>query len=383
VLLWPMPRAPESAPQDTPDRVETDEHLEQERLNVDRALAEQKAAVQADADIVIERAREHADAVLSAAREKADDRLHGELPNYEIRAVIKEERKTEDRAVERERAAADEILRQEREQNARDLLALLPFERLSTDRSLMTERERADNAVATRDEFLAMVSHDLRDLLGGIVTAAAILMRTAGAGDAGAPARSGALQIQRHAARMKRLIEDLTDMVSIDAGKLSVAPAPGDLAPVLEEAVAALRGAATAKHVSIDLPQGGMPMPAIFDAGRVLQVLTNLIANAIKFTPDGEQIRITYEHAAEMAKISVVDSGPGIAPELIEVIFERYRQVATTDERGLGLGLYIARTLVEAQNGKIWAESSSGRGARFCFTLPACDVASIAPVERI
>jgi signal transduction histidine kinase len=383
VLLWPMPRLPESAPQDTPDRIETDERLEQERLNVDRALAEQKAAVQADADTVIERAREHADAVLSAAREKADDRLHAELPNHEIRAVIKEERKTEDRAVERERAAADEILRREREQNARDLLALLPFERLSTDRSLMTERERADDAVATRDEFLAMVSHDLRDLLGGIVTAAAILLRTAASGDAGAPARSGALQIQRHAARMKRLIEDLTDMVSIDAGKLSVAPVPGDLAPVLAEAVAALRGAATAKRVSIELPRSDTPMPAIFDAGRVLQVLTNLIANAIKFTPQGELIRITHEYEGKMAKISVVDSGPGIAPELIEAIFERFRQVAATDERGLGLGLYIARTLVEAQSGKIWAESSSGRGARFCFTLPACDVSSIAPVGRV
>jgi signal transduction histidine kinase len=102
----------------------------------------------------------------------------------------------------------------------------------------------------------------------------------------------------------------------------------------------------------------------------VLQVLTNLIANAIKFTPAGGRIRVECEHSNDMARISVTDTGPGIAPDLLEAIFERYRQGESSDRRGLGLGLYISRTLIEAQHGKIWAESTLGQGTTVSFTLP-------------
>ena len=354
----------------TPERAKTDKNLHIERRNADLALAEQKAAVQADADRVVSVARDHADAVLHAARDKADDRLEAARPAPVVRAVIEQERKLEDIAVETERAAADEALQQERDQNARDLLALLPLERKITDHSLTTERARSDEAVANRDDVLAMVSHDLRDLLGAITSCSALILRTAAPGDAGNPTRTGAQRIQRYIERMKRLIDDLTDVARIDAGKLSLRPAPGNLAPLISEAIIALRGAATSKDIALDLPYCDEPIPAIFDADRVMQVLTNLVANAVRFTPAGGRIRVTCEHTNNMAKISVTDTGPGIAPDLLDAIFERFRQGETSERRGLGLGLYISRMLIEAQHGKIWAESALGHGTTVSFTLP-------------
>ena len=355
----------------TPDRANTDKRLHEERRNSDQAIADQKAAVEADADLVVDRAREQADAVLQDAREKADEKLRAAKPDAEPCAVIATERKIEDRAIEQERAIADDSLLREREQNARDLLALLPLERLHTDRSLLTERVRSDDALSHRDDFLGMVSHDLRDLLGGIVSTAAVLLRTAPNGEAGAAARAGGERIQRYAARMKRLIEDLTDLVSIDAGKLAIMSLPGNLAPVVSEAVGSLRAAAEAKAISLDVPSAELQLPATFDAGRMLQVVTNLVANAIKFTPPGGRIRVTHAQFESTLRMSVSDTGPGIAQDLLEVIFQRFRQAGHDDRRGLGLGLYISRTLIEAQGGKIWAESTPGVGTTIVFTLPA------------
>lgn len=359
-----------------PDRENTDEQLKNERRNVDLALEKQRLATEAEADQVIDRARDTADAVLSSARDKADETLEAVRPTPAVRAVIAEERRAEDSAVEVERAAADESLVHEREQKAEDLLALLPLERVSTDRSLLTERLSSDAAVSHRDDFLAVVSHDLRDLLGGIVTTSVMLGRTAAEGADGASARDGARRIQRYAARMKRLLDDLTDVVSIDAGKLSVTPRTGDLLPVISEAVHSLRAVAEEKEISLEFTPRVASLPATFDALRVLQVLTNLIANSVKFTPAGGRIAVTCQPEEETALITVQDTGQGVDPEHLEVIFERFRQASTADRQGLGLGLYISRCLIEAQRGKIWAQSSPSAGTTVSFTLP------VSPAER-
>ncbi len=367
MLAWRMPR---NISKRSPDRTSTDKNLHSERRNADQALAKKTAAVEAHADQVVDLARDRADAVLESAREKADVRLDAATSTAAMRAVIETAREVEDHAVEKERATADDNLVQEREEHARALLALLPMERLITDRSLQTERLRSDDAVNNRDDFLGMVSHDLRDLLGGVVTSAALLVRSAAVDATGDPTRAGAERIRRYAARMKRLIDDLTDVVSIDAGKLAVEPAHGDMAPVISEAVSAMHGLAATRNVSLNVTNPERPLQAVFDPHRMLQVLTNLIANAIKFTPAGGTIRVDYEQSGDEARVSVVDTGQGVAPELIEAIFERFRQAATTERRGLGLGLYISRCLIEAQGGKIWAQSTEGQGTTVTFTLP-------------
>jgi len=244
------------------------------------------------------------------------------------------------------------------------------LERVSTDRSLLTERRSSDAAVTNRDDFLGIVSHDLRDLLGGIVLTSTMVQQTAADGSAGASARDGARRIQRYAARMTRLLDDLTDVVSIDAGRLSVTPRTGDVLPVIAEAVESLRAATEEKDIALEFAPAVASLPATFDALRVLQILTNILANSLKFTSAGGRISVTCAAADQTVLITVTDTGQGVAPAHLEVIFDRFQQGTTDHRAGLGLGLYISRCLVEAQRGTIWAESGSGTGTTVSFTLP-------------
>lgn len=351
------------------ERGQTDESLRLEREKTDRALAERQAAEE-DSDLVVHRARENADTVLTEARAKADERLDEAWPQAETRATLAEERVLEDETLQEERASADEILRRERDENARVLSRLLPLEREKTDRFLLTERARSDDALANRDNFLGLVSHDLRNLLGGIVLNAELLSARASGDDEGMQTLVATARIQRYAARMNRLIGDLVDVASIDAGKLAVAPAPGDAAALIAEAVETFQAAASAKAISLQTEMAERPLPAELDHDRMLQVLVNIISNAIKFTPQGGSIRVRGERAGEELRVSVSDTGPGIPGNMLEAIFERFWQVGKNDRRGVGLGLYISKCIVETHGGRIWAESKPGEGSTICFTLP-------------
>jgi len=353
---------------DSAERDQTDEGLRKERRETDRALAERQAAIEKDADTVVEHARETADAVLAAARDEADQQLDQRAPRSVSRQVAERVRVREDEAVLAERQAADESLQRERDQAARALRGLLPLERERTDRYLLTERMRSDEALSNRDDFLGMVSHDLRDLLGGIVMSASLLARAPESAS-----KEQTLQqvdrIQRYAARMNRLIGDLLDVASLDAGQLAVTPAAGDAAEVIAEAVETFRAAAAAKGIALETEITGQPIPWNVDSARMLQVLANLITNAIKFTRGGA-IRVHGERGEGEVRLSVADTGVGIPPHLLERIFERFWQVGVNDSRGLGLGLYISRSIVEAHGGRIWAESADGAGSTFFVTLP-------------
>ncbi len=350
-----------------PERKQTDESLAVERAKSDLALGEKKAASEERADHVIERAREDADDILTAARAKADDKLI-ERPSITVtRAVMAQERATEDSVIQHEREQADESLRLERA--AERMSRLFPLERDKTDQFLMTERVRSDVALANRDDFLGMVSHDLRDLLNGIIVNAAFIGEQTTKDEAGKSSLLGAQRIQRSAARMARLIGDLVDIASIDAGKLAVTPTAGDAAAVLLDAIDTWGPTATSKGMTLDsVPRA--PLPAKFDHERVIQILGNLITNAVKFSARGATIMIAVEAVDGAARFSVTDTGPGIPSDKLEAIFERFWQVGENDRRGLGLGLYISKCLVQAHGGKIWAESQLGAGSTFLFTIP-------------
>src|SRR5215210_8246501 len=231
------------------ERDQTDESLRTERQKTDRALAERHAAEE-DSDLVVSRARENADAVLTEARAKADQRLDETLPQTETTTTLAEERVLEDEALQDERDSADEILRRERDENTRVLSRLLPLEREKTDRFLLTERARSDDALSNRDNFLGLVSHDLRNLLSGIVLNAELLAARAPENEDGKQTLAATTRIQRYAARMNRLIGDLVDVASIDAGKLALTPAPGDATALIAEAVDTFQAAASAKGIS-------------------------------------------------------------------------------------------------------------------------------------
>jgi signal transduction histidine kinase len=360
-------------PLPSPDREQTDASLHDERSKSDSAMANGQAAVNNVADEVLRRARGEADAVLLTAREHADASLRQTDPPATASAAVALERVNEDASLERERDAADEVLRFERAETARVLNRLLPVERDQTDKFLFRERIRSDAAVANRDDFLGLVSHDLRDLLSAIVMSTEIIVRDTGHSQPGERTRSETGRIQRNAARMNRLISDLVDIASIDAGRLCVVPVRDDLGALITEAVDAFRDSAAVKAIRIDgmVPEGAT---AVFDHSRVFQVVANLLLNSIKFTPRGGSISVACEQAEGAWRCSVSDTGPGIPAAHVESIFDRFSQGDQPDRRGLGLGLFISKCIVEAHGGKIWADSSPGRGARVTFTLPSLEL---------
>lgn len=353
-----------------PEREDTDESLRTERQNTDDALAEKRTGIENDADELVRRARKKADAVVHTARDKADKTLEATNPTDRVLAAVAGERAREDRILQDERLVADESLTQEREEEARALAALLPLERQKTDAHLLTERVHSDDVVANRDDFLGMVSHDLRNLLGSISLTATLTAKQASGSDEGRRTVVAMKRIQRNVARMNRLIGDLVDVASIDAGKLAVKLEPNDAAALLGEAVDAFALVASESGISLTAGSVVGDLSADFDHDRMLQVCANLISNAIKFTPAGGHITVSGKRAAGVVHLCVSDNGGGIPPEMLEGIFDRFAQVSTNDRRGLGLGLYISKCIVEAHAGKIWANSEAGAGSQFHFTIP-------------
>jgi signal transduction histidine kinase len=351
------------------ERAQTDDSLRTERENTDEALKGDRASVEGDADEVVDQARALADEVLSAARLKADSVSLRPPGPAEAGAVVGERAKA-DRTVSGERATADVTVRGERKDQADALETLLVHERAATDAYLLTERARSDDAVAHRDDFLGMVAHDLRNLLNGIVLCMELL-RPAGTDEEPAAQVSAAMsRIRRYVARMNRLIGDLVDVTSIDAGKLAMAPLKADAAALVTEATETFQPAALEKGVSLsaEVPTG--PLLAKFDHDRMLQVFANVISNAIKFTPRGGRVTVRVEEGRAVLRFCISDTGVGIPAPMLETIFERFWQMGATDRRGQGLGLYIAKCIVEAHRGRIWAESKVGEGSQFYFTLP-------------
>jgi len=346
-----------------PERDKTDESLRTERKKTDSLVTHEHSEV-ADNGVGPERAR--ADAALETARAQANQKVDA----APAREAVAKERALGDVILQQERASADEKLDRERNEQAGKLAALLPLERERTDRQLLTERARSDEALGQRDDFMAMVSHDLRNLLSGVLLSATLIAEEASESDEGRRSVAGAERIQRYVARMNRLIGDLVDVASIDAGKLAVRPERGDAGALITEAVEAFANAASEKGISLESGPVERPLVADFDHDRMLQVLANLITNALKFTPRGGQIAVRGGRVGDELHLSVSDTGAGIPGNMLEAVFERFWQVGKNDRRGLGLGLYISRCIVDAHHGKIWVESKLGEGSVFHVELP-------------
>lgn len=351
-------------PPPNPEREQTDESLRSEREHVDLALGEELAAIDETADAVINKARARADAVLAGARANTD-RQTGRV-NARASGIVAKERSLEDQAVREERADADESLRVERAEH----VALLSAERTETDKDLSSERARSDAALATRDAFLGVVSHDLRNILSGMMGFAAMISRDVSRDDHVDRILTHAKQIQRSGARMNRLIGDLVDVASIEAGVLAVARELGDPTHVVAEAVAAFQPQAAAKNVALTAEIAPLPSLVAFDPARLLQVLTNLLSNAIKFTPAHGNVVVHADRVGDEVVIAVSDTGAGIPADQLDTVFGRFVQVTKNDQRGVGLGLYISRSIVQGHGGRIWAESKIGQGSTFRVALP-------------
>lgn len=284
------------------------------------------------------------------------------------------ERKQTDSLRPGERAVEDGMLRRDRQEIARALSNLLPLERRETEHSLLAERSGRGDAPSKREDILGVVSHDLRNLLSGIVLSAAVVTETTyGSAESGQRILAAMDRIQQYAARMGRLIGDLVDVASIDAGTLSVRRERGDVTALLAETVDLFTSAATEQEVILVVTSGDRPVFANFDHERMLQVLTNLVANALRFTPSGGSISLSCERSGDDILLSVRDTGMGIPGHLLDVVFERVCQAEENDRRGMGLGLYVSKCIVESHDGRIWAESDPGAGSTFRLTIPVAD----------
>jgi PAS domain S-box-containing protein len=249
--------------------------------------------------------------------------------------------------------------------------------RLEQERTELLRRERdarahAEEANRLRDEFLATMSHELRTPLNAIVGWSRLL-------------RSDQLDqqvlkhavevIERNAWAQKQTIEDMLDLSRIITGKLRIGLAPVELSSVLRAAVDVIQPAADAKQIKIRTQDNSPGLRVNGDAERLQQVAWNLLSNAVKFTKPGGHVEVTLRESEGQAEISVADDGPGIAPEFLPHVFERFSQADSSTTRrhsGLGLGLAIARHLVELHGGTVKAENRKNRtGAILTVTLPA------------
>ena len=354
-----------------PERVETDTSLREERDKTDQQLATRSSVIETSADQVIELARERADDLLDEARQKEDATIRPASEPVVPSHVVHDARAFEDETLTEERAVADDQLSEERAEQRHAIAQLLRLEREETDERLLAEREHSDRTVASRDEFLGMVTHDVRGMLAVIATSTELLLRMPAEGAAGERTQTEARRIRRVTGQMNRLIGDLLDVVSMERGKLHVNASQADAARLLTETMENFQVIAESRKLVMTQVAPHGPVPAIFDHHRILQVLSNLVDNAIKFSGAGGTIELRLAPTVDGLEFAVSDSGQGIAAEDLEAIFERFSQPGHAGHRGLGLGLYIARCIVEAHGGKIWADSELGKGSVFRFTIPA------------
>jgi signal transduction histidine kinase len=350
------------------ERGSTDQSLRSERRRTDQELAKKALSVDDVATDVVIEARGKADTLLDAAR-ALEDLVSADLRTPQVQREVEDARGVADAAVVEARRGADAVAVDEHNTRLIALARLLAFERQDTDLKLELERLRADAELTSREDFMAIVSHDLRSLLGGIALSAELLKTVQGHPDPFAKVKDYAERIQRFSARMNRLVGDLMDVASIEAGKLSLVRSERDVVLLLNDAREAFEATAAVQEIVLTTTCS-TPGRINVDHERIFQVLTNLVGNALKFTPRGGHIAIAIERSADGAKFTVSDTGSGIAKNMLAKVFDRFVQSVETDRRGLGLGLFIAKSIVEAHGGTIWAESTVGEGSRFYFTLP-------------
>lgn len=258
---------------------------------------------------------------------------------------------------------------------------------LATTASIALENARlyraAQQAAQARDDVLAIVSHDLRNPLNNIALSVSLLeAQLEDRRDDACGEQKQVVRIRRSVLRMNRLIEDLLEASRVESGRLTITLQPQRAGALLGEALDLALGAVEAKHARLVRGAWDEDAHVLTDRDRLLQVMANLLGNAIKFTPEGGTITVSLARLGDRAVVSVGDTGPGIDGAHFPRLFERYWKGPDATREGAGLGLFIARGIVLALGGTIEIESPNGQGTTVRFTLPLVEpVASVAPAS--
>jgi two-component system, NtrC family, sensor histidine kinase GlrK len=236
--------------------------------------------------------------------------------------------------------------------------------------NMMCEKLRALDKM--KSDFFASMSHELRTPLTSIKEGVSLLQDGVG-GSVSDKQRRLLTILSQEANRLIGLVSSLLDLSKMEAGMMTYVFETGGLAPLVERATTEMVPLIESKKIHLER-KGFEALPLIrMDKERILQVLRNLIGNAVKFTPDGGRVMISARQASQGVEVSVADTGPGIPPEKLMTIFDKYQQAGTSGSykmKGTGLGLSIARYVISSHGGRIWAESKAGEGSTFIFILP-------------
>ena len=265
-----------------------------------------------------------------------------------------------------------------------------------TDQKQLQQRERRHaeelrTDAQRKDEFLAMLAHELRNPLHAVTTALRLQERIGSPDDTTREIREAVNRQLRH---LSRLVDDLLDVSRITRGKIALKVAPADLREQVRHALDVGRAQAEGRDQSVEMVFPEEPVPVRVDAVRIEQALTNIVTNAVKYSPKGSRIRVALERvpsdAGDTARVIVEDQGDGIPPEKLDLIFDLFVQIDQTLARsrgGLGIGLTVARSLIELHGGRVSAESpvAHGRGSRFTLELPVAEevLAEIEPPRAL
>jgi signal transduction histidine kinase len=235
---------------------------------------------------------------------------------------------------------------------------------------LLTSNEVYREAMSARDDMMAIVAHDLKNPLNTMLLRSHVMLQQV-AESGGSEKLKRNLELQeRTAHQMNQLVGDLTDVAKIHAGRLHLDRQEWTLQQTVEPAIERMQLLSQEKGVEFVVHVPSEIVWLSLDQPRITQVLDNLVGNALKFTPPGGQITVDVSPRENEVLVSVADTGHGIPNEALSRIFEPYWQVQRT-RHGMGLGLFIAKTIIESHGGRIWVESSVGRGTTFYFTLPS------------
>ncbi len=388
----------------TQERLETDSSLHSERGRTDESLLDLRKKTERETDEIVKNDRIEADEIRAQNRTSVDQKLNrqqGRIENnIEVRteeqkavtARLEVQRKNDDKSVETERLLMDAVLLRERGLNNEYAFRMLGRDRKLTDDNLLQERNQTDfeagrassrldveqsqhiqtkAELTTRDEFLAIVSHDLRNPIGAILSGAQILLEDESHENLDKGTRYIVELIKRNAESSLRMISDILDMERVLEGKLQLQLLDHNLNKIIKNSIENMSHAAAAKNILLRAVPSQLHTSAInCDLDRINQVMSNLIGNAIKFTPEGGSITVKVEQCDNEFQISIADTGAGIEESKIDKIFDRYTQLNNKDRRGLGLGLFISKMLIEAHRGKIWVTSELKKGTTFYYSLP-------------
>jgi signal transduction histidine kinase len=240
----------------------------------------------------------------------------------------------------------------------------------SSYQALFRENRATERAKKLREETLSIVSHDLRTPLSAVLFSAVVIEEMLKAGQPASEAAKALGALVRSAKRMNRIIDDLLDYARMEAGTFRIEPARFPLETVIAESVDSMKAAAEGRGIRLTLNHSDNGVLVSCDKDRIIQVLENLIGTAIKFSPEGGSVTVESKASGNCATLAIQDEGPGIPSDQLPRIFERHWQARRTAHQGTGLGLFIAKSIVEAHGGRIEVQSTVGMGTRFTVSLP-------------